>query len=163
MHELFQQLSEIETVSAYATVIGAILLVILPLTVTYCYKRMVLRVLWGLLAVAVIVFLIFKPLVFDGIIENEQVNSLKKAVTYDTLASVESEEGILLVQDQGDHKDLIFELSAEKEPICTQIVWGAVSILPPHGPYGRYYYHVTKDASGTHFESYRPIRKEQSE
>lgn len=161
--QLFAHLAEIETVSSYITLASFLLLCVLPLLIPVCWKRIVTRVLWGLLAITVLVFLLFKPIVFDRIIEQEQERALQQALSYDTMASKETEMGTMTVTDQGDHKDLTLELYSTEEPLFTQVAWGAASILPPHGPYGRYYYHVKQDDSGLHFTSYRPIRKEISD
>lgn len=161
--QLFANLAEIETMSAYITLIAFLLLCILPFLFPTCWKRTVTRILWGLLAITVAVFLFFKPVVFDGVIEQEQEHVLQHALSYDAMESGETSVGAMTVTDQGDHKDLVLELYSTEEPILTQIVWEAVSILPPHGPYGRYYYHVKQDDSGLHITSYRPIRKEISD
>lgn len=161
--QLFANLAEIETASAYITLMAFLLLGVLPLLFPVCWKRTVTRVLWGLLGITVVIFLLFKPIVFDGVIEQEQEHALQQALSYDTMASSETNIGAITVTNQGDHKDLILELYGTDEPVLTQIAWGAASILPPHGPYGRYYYHVKQDDSGLHFTSYRPIRKEISD
>lgn len=163
MTHLFTHLAEIETVSSYITLVSFFLLGVLPLLIPVCWKRMVTRVLWGLLTITVLVFLLFKPIIFDRIIEQEQERTLQQDLSYDTMASCETEIGAMTVTDQGDHKDLSLELYSTEEPLFTQVAWGAASILPPHGPYGRYYYHVKQDDSGLHFTSYRPIRKEISD
>ena len=142
MTHLFTHLAEIETVSSYITLASFFLLGVLPLLIPVCWKRMVTRVLWGLLTITVLVFLLFKPIIFDRIIEQEQERTLQQDLSYDTMASCETEIGAMTVTDQGDHKDLSLELYSTEEPLFTQVAWGESSILPPHGPYGRYYYHV---------------------
>ena len=163
MTHLFTHLAEIETVSSYITLASFFLLGVLPLLIPVCWKRMVTRVLCVLLTITVLVFLLFKPIIFDRIIEQEQERTLQQDLSYDTMASCETEIGAMTVTDQGDHKDLSLELYSTEDPLFTQVAWGAASILPPHGPYGRYYYHVKQDDSGLHFTSYRPIRKEISD
>ena len=85
--QLFANLAEIETVSAYITFMAFLLLGILPLLFPACWKRTVTRVLWGLLGITVVIFLLFKPIVFDGVIEQEQEHALQQALSYDTMAS----------------------------------------------------------------------------
>ena len=78
MTHLFTHLAEIETVSSYITLASFFLLGVLPLLIPVCWKRMVTRVLWGLLTITVLVFLLFKPVVFDRIIEQEQERALQQ-------------------------------------------------------------------------------------
>ena len=114
--QLFANLAEIETMSAYITLIAFLLLCILPFLFPTCWKRTVTRILWGLLAITVAVFLFFKPVVFDGVIEQEQEHVLQHALSYDTMESGETSVGAMTVTDQGDHKDLVLELYSTEEP-----------------------------------------------